>query len=93
MIYLIALFASYVAVAAKAFQQLNVVHDHKGAAVFTSYLIAFFEIAIVGAVSTQFVSQGVAGLWLVLPIGTGGALGVITSMYVHKYFRERKNGK
>jgi len=90
MVYLIALFASYVAVAAKAFQQLNVVHDHKLSAAFTSYLMAFFEIVIIGSVSTQFVMQGIAGLWLVIPIGTVGALGVITSMYVHKYFRERK---
>jgi hypothetical protein len=90
MIYLIALFASYLAVAAKCFQQLNVVHDMHKAAVLTSFVIAFFEIIIVGSVATQFVNNGIAGLYLVIPIGTGGALGVLTSMSIHKYLRDKK---
>jgi uncharacterized membrane protein YfcA len=89
MIYTIALCASYTAVAAKCFQQLNVVHDMRKAAVLTSYVIAFFETIIVGSVATQFVNNGIVGLYLVIPIGTGGALGVLTSMAIHKHLRKR----
>lgn len=60
----------------RAFQTQNVIHKHYISAIGTSYLMALGEVAIV----LYVVEVG----WPAVPwIGTGGAIGVTLSMYVH----------
>jgi hypothetical protein len=89
MFYIIAFACSVLHVGAKAFQQLNVVHDQKIAVVLTSFFIALFEISIFGILTTKFISQGLDALWMVIPIGLGGGLGCLLSMYIHKNMRHK----
>ena len=72
-----ALMTAFVLVFARAVQQLNVVGDHKAAAVVTSYVIAGAE---VGVVLFAVEMKMAAVPWL----GTGGALGVLSAMYLHR---------
>lgn len=68
----------------RAFQTQNVIHRHYWMAGATSYLMAVGEVAVVlGVVDTG---------WAAVPwVGTGGAVGVVASMYVHKkYFQIEK---
>jgi hypothetical protein len=61
----------------RAFQTQNVIHSHYWMAGATSYLMAIGEVAVVLGV----VNAG----WDAVPwVGTGGAIGVTLSMYVHK---------
>ena len=60
----------------RAFQTQNVIHKHYMSAVGTSYLMAIGEVTLV----LMVVDIG----WTAIPwIGTGGAIGVTLSMYVH----------
>lgn len=86
-LYVIAFLSSFAFVFVKAFQQLNVVHGLKLAAFLTAYLMALFEVLTLGALAYQFATVGINALWMVIPIGTGGGLGVISSMWVHKRMR------
>ena len=68
--------ATFALVALRAFQQKNVVGGHFVAAAMTSYLMAAADIGVVLSV----VKYG----WDAVPwIGTGGAVGVTTAMYLH----------
>lgn len=68
----------------RAFQSQNVVHGHYLAAALTPYLIAAGEIAVVGAI----VIDG----WNSWPwIGTGGAIGAVLAMWLHRYMRGRRD--
>lgn len=61
----------------RSFQTQNVIHRHYWMAGATSYLMAIGEVAVVLGV----VNAG----WGAVPwVGTGGAIGVTLSMYVHK---------
>ena len=65
----------------KATQQLNVVGGHYKMVVPVSYLMAVCEVTIVLGV------VHVASLWAAIPMGTGGAIGSCSAMYLHrKYF-------
>lgn len=77
------MFAVFCLVALRAFQQQNVIHKYYLWAMVTSYGIAFAEIALI----INVVSMGWAAGWWV---GTGGALGVVTAMYVHKRFVQKE---
>jgi uncharacterized membrane protein len=71
------LFATMLLVFLRAFQTQNVIHKHYLSAVGTSYLMAIGEVTLV----LMVVEIG----WTAIPwIGTGGALGVTLSMYVHE---------
>lgn len=61
----------------RAMQQQNVIGGHYIAAAITPYLIAVGEVAvIVGAVRYQ---------WTAVPaIGTGGAIGAVSAMWLHR---------
>ena len=66
----------------RAIQQQNVIHGHYWLAACTSYAIACAEVAVV--------------LWVVhigwsaiLPMGTGGAVGVTLAMAVHRRYVRR----
>jgi len=67
----------------RAFQTQNVMHGYYWTSVFTSYLMAIGEVAVVLFV----VDEG----WASIPwVGTGGAIGVTLSMYIHKkWFRDK----
>lgn len=77
MIYAIAAAISFAAVFLKVFQQKNIIGDHIKTAAFTSYAIAAFDVSGILLV--------VKGGWLmILPLGTGGAIGVVCSVYLHR---------
>ena len=76
--------ATFVTVFGRAIQQQNVIGGHYIAAAMTPYLIAAGEIGIIVGVAS-------AG-WSALPaVGTGGALGAVTAMYVHKRLFSRQS--
>lgn len=77
------MFAVFCLVALRAFQQQNVIHKYYYWAVVTSYCLAFAEIALI----INVVHMGWAAGWWV---GTGGALGVVTAMYMHKRFVQKE---
>ncbi len=77
----IILVATMALVFMRAIQQLNVMHGHKKMAAATSYLIAAFAVIEV----VEVVGYGYKSiLWA----GTGGAIGVVSAMTVHKKLRE-----
>jgi hypothetical protein len=73
--------ATFCLVFLRAIQQQNVIGGHYVAAALTPYAIAIAEVASV----LWVVSIG----WTAIPwVGTGGALGVLSAMYLHRrYFR------
>ena len=77
MIYLLQFLISFCAVFLKGFQHQNVIGGKFKSAFFVSYLMAVFEIAVV----TFVVQQGWAS---VVPVGTGAALGIVSSMYLYR---------
>jgi uncharacterized membrane protein YjjP (DUF1212 family) len=76
-IYPVSMVLSFFAVFLKGFQLKNVQHDQYGAIALTSYAIAFFEVATV-----TLILKG--GWWIALTSGTGGALGMLFSIYAHR---------
>ena len=65
---------------ARAIQQQNVIGGHYMAAALTPYAIAAAEVATVLIV----VETG----WSAIPwVGTGGAIGAVSAMYVHRALR------
>lgn len=75
-----AMIASFFVVFGKAWQQQNVTHGHYAWAAITSYGLAICEVAILLIV----IDKG----WPAVPwIGTGGALGVTSAMWLHKRIR------
>jgi len=73
-------------VSARAFQSQNVIHGKYLLAVLTSYAMAIGEVTLI----MYIVKQG----WESIPyVGTGGAIGVVTAMYLHrKYVQKIKPG-
>jgi len=72
--------ATFALVFGRAIQQQNVIHGLYWLAVVTSYGIAVAEVAVVLLV----VSSG----WPAVPwVGTGGALGVVSAMRLHRRLR------
>lgn len=75
--------ATFLLVALRAIQQQNFVHGHYTAAVVTSYLLAMADVAVV----LQVVNTG----WPAVPyVGTGGAMGVVAAMWLHRTVINRK---
>jgi hypothetical protein len=73
--------ATFALVFLRAIQQQNVIGGHYVAAALTPYAIAVAEVAsVLGVVSVG---------WTAIPwVGSGGALGVLSAMYLHRrYFR------
>jgi hypothetical protein len=77
------LIATFVSVFGRAIQQLNVVGGHYLAAALTPYLIAAGDVAVVLLVVD-------AGWWSIPWAGTGGALGAVSAMVLHRRFIARK---
>jgi hypothetical protein len=70
-----------------AFQQQNVIGGHYVPAFFTSYSIAVAQYFLYNAIV-------VSDYWGILQMGTGGTIGVLSSMYLHRRWRSSvKNGQ
>jgi len=77
------LFATFALVFLRAIQQQNVIHGHYVMAALTPYALAVAEVASV----LWVVSTG----WASVPwVGTGGALGVVSAMAVHRRYFGRQ---
>lgn len=76
------LLATFGLVFLRAIQQQNVIHGHYVLAAITPFLIAIAEVAMV----IWVVNTG----WPSIPwVGTGGALGVVSAMYLHRQVLHR----
>lgn len=73
------LIATFGLVFMRAIQQQNVIHGNYLLASITPYAIAVFEVAVV----LWVVDTG----WSAVPwVGTGGAIGVTSAMFLHRKF-------
>lgn len=81
MTYLPIALASFIFVALKAFQQLNVMHDRTKWVLPTSMFMALMEVSIIfGAISN--------GWRAAIPMGIGGGLGCLAAMNLHRRMRK-----
>lgn len=87
MIWLAAFAVSFVYVSAKAAQQLNVQHDKWRWVLPCSLVMAFME------VSGVLIVMRANSLWLFIPIGTGGAMGCLSAMFLHRRLRDAHASK
>lgn len=83
-IYALSMFLSFCGVFLKGLQIKNMQHSNLKSIVVVSYGIAFFEVATV----TMIVK---GGWWIAASAGTGGALGILTSIYVHRKLNSISN--
>lgn len=79
MIYLLGGLTTFVTIFLRGFQHKNVIGNHYKLVFVTSYLIAVGDVLSVG-----WILKG--GWGLMIPCGTGAALGMVLSMWVHKRF-------
>ena len=86
MIDLTPLGASFIYVALRSFQQLNVQHHKMKWAVFISYGMAYFDMFLIGIIAVNAVNLDEKA-WLWFQLGTGGAMGALFSMALHKRVR------
>ena len=70
--------ATAVLVFGRAIQQQNVIGGHYLAAALTPYLIAAGEVAVIGIVAAD------PTVGAVLAVGTGGAIGALSAMWLHR---------
>lgn len=74
MSYIIAFLVSFVYIYLKAWQQINVMQKRYKAVPVVAILMALCEVTTVGLIVHT-------SLWLFIPIGIGGALGCLLSMW------------
>lgn len=78
--------ATFISVFGRAIQQLNVVGGHYFAAALTPYLIAAGDVAVILLAVNL-------GWWSIPWAGTGGAIGAVTAMAMHRHIvRARSRG-
>jgi len=75
-IQLTAFLVSFIAIFLRGFQQKNVIHGKYTMIAITSYLLALTDVAVVGIIVEH-------GWGTVLAQGTGAALGMLASVYIH----------
>jgi hypothetical protein len=76
-------FVSLTAVFLKGFQHQNVIGGkYKMAAVF-SYAMATLDVAVIALVVQS-------GWSSIIPVGTGGAIGIVASMYLYRRISKRR---
>ena len=76
MIQLTAFLVSFIAIFLRGFQQMNVIHSKYTMIAATSYLLALTDVAVVSIIVEH-------GWNTVLAQGSGAALGMLTSIYIH----------
>ena len=79
-------FIAFISVFLLGFQQKNVIHDKYWGAIFTSFLISVSQFTIYREVVA-------ASPWDWIYMGIGGALGIVSSMYIHNRLRKRSCAK
>lgn len=79
---LLAFLISTTYVFVKAFQQQNVIHQEYKWVLPVSFIMAACEVSIIGMVAWN------KSFWMIIPIGLGGGIGCMTSMYIHKLMRK-----
>jgi hypothetical protein len=75
-IQLTAFLVSFIAIFLRGFQQKNVIHSKYTMIAITSYLLALTDVAVVSIIVEH-------GWNTVLAQGTGAALGMLASVYIH----------
>lgn len=75
---------SFVSVFLKGFQHQNVIGGHYKWAFLVSYLMAVMDVLAVGFIIEK-------GWVMAIPYGTGAALGICCSMYLHRRFVKKKH--
>lgn len=80
-LYALSFLAAYIGVALKAFQQLSVMHDRMLWVPPVSYGMALSEVLIIHAVAEYGIG------WIIFWIGTGGWMGALSSMWLHRRLR------
>ena len=80
--------AYFVFVFFKAFQQRNVAFMHYKWILPISYAMACSEVAVISLVAFEATQQGLGWgmVWFALAVGTGGGLGAMISMWLHKRY-------
>ena len=73
---LTAFIVSFIAIFLRGFQQKNVIHSKYTMIAITSYLLALTDVAVVGIIVEH-------GWNTVLAQGSGAALGMLASVYIH----------
>ena len=76
MIQITAFLVSFIAIFLRGFQQMNVIHSKYTMIAITSYLLALTDVAVVSIIVEH-------GWNTVLAQGSGAALGMLTSVYIH----------
>ena len=76
MIQLTAFLVSFIAIFLRGFQQMNVIHSKYTMIAVTSYLLALTDVAVVSIIVEH-------GWNTVVAQGSGAALGMLTSIYIH----------
>ncbi len=82
--FFVLLASSFGMVSARAFQQLNVMHDRILWVFPTSGVMALLEVTIVLHVVT-------GGLWSAVPMFLGGSTGCAAAMLMHRHMRKESN--
>jgi len=77
-------FIAFISVFLLGFQQKNVMHDKYWGAIFTSFLISMSQFTIYREVVA-------ADTWDWVYMGIGGAVGIVSSMYIHNKLRKKKS--
>jgi len=75
-IQLTAFLVSFIAIFLRGFQQMNVIHSKYTMIAVTSYLLALTDVAVVSIIVEH-------GWNTVLAQGSGAALGMLASVYIH----------
>lgn len=78
--------AQFIFIALKAFQQLNVMNHKYWWVPPTSMLMAIFEVFVIAMIARS----EEAWYLIILPVGVGGGLGCIFSMWLHKVLMNRR---
>lgn len=90
--YIAMLATSFIYVASKSFQQLNVVHEKILQIIPTSYFMAYLEIGTLGMAAKAIIDHGVTGFALSgFAMGTGAWIGSICAIYIHKWLRKERH--
>lgn len=82
---------SFVFIGAKAFQQLNVMHDCRRLVPGFTAIMVICEVALIGNIAMEVTTDGWDGLALTMIAMTiGSSAGALLSMTLHKRMRNRK---
>lgn len=80
---------SFIYVASKSFQQLNVMHEKFAQIIPTSYFMAYLEIGTLGLAAKAVIDHGWVGFAMSgFFMGTGAWIGSICAIHTHRWLRK-----